>query len=244
MRKGTSPNYAQSSGCKSARSGLQNTIIIMHGNADSSLCMALGRSSPFLGVVSTGREYPQQSPRKRKIACFPTSARFYSCLSFLGAHYSNSVGCTGRTVRRRLTGKKVNPELVSLAEETDATVEEFFWEFVRIAKAISYDTWPLFYLTQDGAIREWSKTEADLEKFILLKVKSGLYGRALDGTFCVRAFDGTWWTLQSAYRLSTIFRPIQFDDFILGDPIRPQVHIFTLRFLSCTASKMHLPDRC
>ena len=108
---------------------------------------------------------------------------------------------TGHTVKRKLAGLMVDPRLISIAEETDATVQEFFWEFVQIAQIKDYTTWPLFYLSQDGAAREWNDLETKLDDFIHEKLAFGLYGRAQDGSFCVRAADGTWRTLQSAYRL-------------------------------------------
>ena len=128
-------------------------------------------------------------------------------------------------MKRKLTGHTVDSELVSIAEETDTTIQDFFWEFVRIAKSKPYKTCPLFYLTQQVAIREWDKPEEKLEEFIREKLNDGLYGRGKDNSFCVRAWDGTWWNLQSAYRLTTKLQPQQFDYFKLGATIRPQVQI-------------------
>lgn len=101
---------------------------------------------------------------------------------------------------------------VRIAEDADSTVLAFFWEFVRIAKVETKVKWPLFYLTEDGARRESplyvkssqdhpSRTlEQDLDHNIRNRLKDGCFGRGDDGTFCVRDVDGTWWTLQTAYR--------------------------------------------
>ena len=50
------------------------------------------------------------------------------------------------------------------AEETEATIQQFFWEFVRIAKVIPFNTWPLYYLTHDRAMRELNELASSSKK--------------------------------------------------------------------------------
>ena len=110
-------------------------------------------------------------------------------------------------------------------------MEAFFWEFVRIAEVKKNSKWPLYNdLTQPGATRP---SGTDLETFIRNKLKAGLFGRGEDGSFCVKAADGRWWLLMSAYRLAKVAKGSGVRDdngFRLWALETAEVHMLSLPF--------------
>ena len=107
-----------------------------------------------------------------------------------------------RYVRPAIPGRVLKSSEVSIAPHTEPVREEFVKQFIRIAKEKGSPDWPLRYLTGDVVMSEINaKGEKELRDFIDGKLKESMFGKAVDGTYCARARDGSWRPLQFAYRL-------------------------------------------